>query len=173
MFAPEHAINRISEVAPGVRLLSEPVCAAAEASRLFLMAQPPLLSQEGSDQPHIHLQLHRGKITLPLPYLIAKPYNVSPAATTTPSPGPFSRMNSNCGTWPTRHHAVRSSVWRAHRRRSKPPSAPTTAVWNPWWSPRRPTPASPCPRSRRAPPRRGWSWRPTSTRRPSRRSSYA
>jgi hypothetical protein len=35
---------------------NHPVCAAAVASQLFLMAQPPLLYQEGSCQPHIHSQ---------------------------------------------------------------------------------------------------------------------
>jgi hypothetical protein len=31
-----------------------PVCAAAVASHLLLMAQPPLLFQEGSGEPHTH-----------------------------------------------------------------------------------------------------------------------
>ena len=37
---------------------NHPVCAAAVASHLFLMAQPPLLYQEGNCRPDIHSQLH-------------------------------------------------------------------------------------------------------------------
>jgi len=45
-----------------------PVCAAAVATHLFLMAQPPLLYQEGNCQPHIHSQLLRPGLQLILTF---------------------------------------------------------------------------------------------------------
>jgi len=47
-------VRGISET---LRQSDHPVCAAAVASHLFLMAQPPLLIQEANCQPHIHSEL--------------------------------------------------------------------------------------------------------------------